>query len=121
MAYCIETPSVVEAAGTKPKRIEELLGRVNTKQPDISIARMQSPAGWKEPGQTPKFNEYSVVLTGTLRAEHAGGVIDARAGQVIVAPAGEWVRYSTPAASGAEYIAICIPAFSPDTVNRDPS
>jgi quercetin dioxygenase-like cupin family protein len=117
MPRLIEAPTVVAAAGTKPKRIEEFVGRVNTASAGVSIARMTSPAGWVEPGQRPGFDEYTLVLEGCLRVESEGGVLDVHAGQAVHAAAGEWVRYSTPA--GASYVAICLPAFSPDTVHRD--
>lgn len=117
MPTLIEKPSVVVAAGNLPKRIEELVGRVNTATAGLSIARMTSPAGWVEPGQTPEFDEYSVVLSGTLRVESREGALDVRSGQAVVARAGEWVRYSTP--EGAEYVSVCVPAFSPGTVHRD--
>jgi mannose-6-phosphate isomerase-like protein (cupin superfamily) len=117
MATLIATPTVIAAAGTKPKRIEEFIGRVNTKTRALSIARMKSPPGWVEPGQTPEFDEYTVVLSGMLRVESKGGALDVRAGQAVNVPQGEWVRYSTP--EGAEYIAVCVPGFSPDTVHRD--
>lgn len=119
MPRLIESPTVVAAAGTKPKRIEEFAGRINSGHADISVARMKSPEGWLEPGQRPEFEEITVVLQGLLRVEHEAGVIDVRAGQAVVTAPGEWVRYSTPDAGGAEYIAICSPAFSPDTVHRD--
>jgi mannose-6-phosphate isomerase-like protein (cupin superfamily) len=106
--------------GTKPKAINEFVGRANTGTPSVSIARMISPAGWEEPGQTPEFEEYTVVLRGTLRVESRDGAMDVQAGQGVIAHAGEWVRYSTPGAEGAEYVAVCMPAFSPDTVHRDP-
>ncbi|HJK99107.1 MAG TPA: cupin [Polyangiaceae bacterium LLY-WYZ-14_1] len=115
----IDAPSVVEAAGNKPKRIEELVGRVNTGDAAVSVARMSSPAGWVEPGQRPDFREITVVLTGGLRVEHeAGPALDVGPGQAVVAEPGEWVRYSTP--EGATYVAICLPAFSMDAVHRDP-
>ncbi|MCC5877846.1 MAG: cupin [Candidatus Sumerlaeia bacterium] len=114
----IATPSTIEAVGTKPKLIQEYIGRVNSNTPQISIARMSSPGGWEEPGQRPDFDEYTLVLGGTLRVEHEGGVIDVKAGQAIHARAGEWVRYSTPDGD-CEYVAVCLPAFSPDTVHRD--
>jgi len=117
MPTLIEKPTVIEAAGNRPKRIEELVGRVNTGTAGISIARMTSPPGWEEPGQTPEFDEYTVVLAGRLRVESRGSVLDVEAGQAVVAKAGEWVRYSTP--GGAEYVAVCLPAFSPATVHRD--
>jgi mannose-6-phosphate isomerase-like protein (cupin superfamily) len=119
MPRLIEQPTVIQSAGNKPKRIEEYAGRVNSGHGAISIARMRSPAGWKEPGQRPEFEEITVVLSGTLRVEYEGGALDVNAGQAVVAAPGEWVRYSTPA--GAEYVAVCLPAFSPDTVHRDNS
>jgi mannose-6-phosphate isomerase-like protein (cupin superfamily) len=115
----IERPSRVTAAGNKPKLIDEYIGRVNSGTADVSIAHMRSPGGWIEPGQTPRFEEYTVVLRGTLRVEFAGGSIDVHAGQAVIAHQGEWVRYSTPGEEGAEYIAVCAPAFSMDTVHRD--
>ena len=118
MPKLIEAPTVVEAAGNKPKRIEEFVGRVNTGADRLSVARMVSPPGWEEPGQRPDFQEFTLVLYGTLHVEFEGGAYDVRAGQGVQVEAGEWVRYSTPA--GAEYVAICVPAFSPDTVHRDP-
>ena len=119
MPELIEAPSVIEAVGTKPKRIEEYAGRVNTGHSGVSVARMVSPEGWLEPGQTPDFEEITVVLKGMLRVEHAAGALQVRAGQAVVAHPGEWIRYSSPDAGGAEYLAICLPAFSPDTVHRD--
>jgi quercetin dioxygenase-like cupin family protein len=119
MATLIEKPTVVRAAGNKPKRIEEFVGRVNTGTSAASVARMTSPAGWIEPGQTPEFDEYTLVLRGTLRVETRNGALEVRAGQAVIAPRGEWVRYSTPEEGGAEYVAVCDPAFSPDTVHRD--
>jgi mannose-6-phosphate isomerase-like protein (cupin superfamily) len=113
----IAKPTRIEAAGNKPKVIEEHVGRVNSKTQSVSVARMSSPAGWIEPGQKPEFDEYTLVLSGTLRVEHKSGTIDVQAGQLVIAHAGEWIRYSTP--GGAEYIAICLPAFSPDRVHRD--
>jgi mannose-6-phosphate isomerase-like protein (cupin superfamily) len=115
----IAAPAIVAAAGTKPKRIEEFAGRVNSGHDRVSVARMVSPAGWVEPGQRPEFEEITVVLRGMLRVEHEGGVVDVRAGQAVVTMPGEWVRYSTPGADGAEYVAVCVPAFSPETVHRD--
>jgi mannose-6-phosphate isomerase-like protein (cupin superfamily) len=115
----IESPSRVQAAGTKPKLIDEFVGRVNTGEERLSVARMQSPEGWQEPGQRPEFDEYTVVIDGWLHVEYEGGQADVRAGQAILVKAGEWVRYSTPEAGGAHYVAICLPAFSPDTVHRD--
>jgi quercetin dioxygenase-like cupin family protein len=117
MPRLIEAPTVVAAVGTKPKRIEEFVGRVNTATAGVSIARMSSPAGWVEPGQRPAFDEYTLVLDGCLRVESEGVVLEVRAGQAVHAAAGEWVRYSTP--EGATYVAVCLPAFSPDTVHRD--
>lgn len=119
MPKCIEGPTRIEAAGNKPKVIDEYFGRVNSGDSPVSIAHMRSPEGWLEPGQRPVFTEYTVVLAGMLRVEHEHGVIDVRQGQAIVTYPGEWVRYSTPEAGGAEYIAVCLPAFSPTTVFRD--
>jgi mannose-6-phosphate isomerase-like protein (cupin superfamily) len=119
MPRLIAAPAVVPAAGTKPKRIEEFAGRVNSGHTRVSVARMVSPSGWQEPGQRPEFEEITVVLRGLLRVEHEGGTIDVRAGQAVVAAPGEWIRYSTPGPEGAEYIAVCVPAFSPETVHRD--
>ncbi len=119
MPKLIAKPTRIEAAGNKPKLIDEHVGRVSSGTSGVSIAHMRSPGGWQEPGQRPEFDEYTVVLRGTLRVEHEGGVIDVAAGQAIVTSKGEWVRYSTPDAEGAEYIAVCLPAFSPDTVHRD--
>ena len=110
---------MIQAAGNKPKRIEEYAGRVNSGHQGVSIARMQSPEGWQEPGQRPDFEEITVVLRGTLRVEFEGGSMDVNAGQAVVTAPGEWVRYSTPLAGGAEYIAVCLPAFSMETVHRD--
>jgi quercetin dioxygenase-like cupin family protein len=120
MAHVIEKPTVVRAAGSKPKRIEEFVGLVNTGTRQVSLARMTSPEGWVEPGQTPDFDEYTLVLRGALRVETRQGTVDVPAGKAVHAPRGEWVRYSTPFADGAEYLAVCLPAFSPDTVHRDP-
>ncbi len=119
MPELIRAPTRVTAAGNKPKIIEEYIGRVNSGDDRLSIAHMRSPGGWVEPGQTPKFDEYTVVLRGQLRVTHRGGAVDVRAGQAIIARAGEWVQYSTPGEEGAEYIAVCLPAFSPQTVHRD--
>lgn len=119
MPKLIESPTVIEACGNKPKQIEEYAGRVNSGHAALSIARMKSPGGWQEPGQRPEFEEVSVILSGMLRVEHEEGTLDVHAGQAVVARAGEWVRYSTPESGGAEYIAVCLPAFSPDTVHRD--
>jgi mannose-6-phosphate isomerase-like protein (cupin superfamily) len=109
----------VVAAGNKPKAIDEYVGRVNSGSDGVSIAHMRSPAGWVEPGQTPEFDEYTLVLRGMLRVAHAGGTIDVQAGQAVIARRGEWVQYSSPGAEGAEYVAVCMPAFSPATVHRD--
>ena len=117
MPRLIESPTVVPAAGTRPKRIEEFIGRVNSGTTTVSIARMTSPPGWVEPGQTPEFDEYTLVLEGSLRVESRGDVLEVAPGQAVHVRAGEWVRYSTPA--GASYVAICLPAFSPGTVHRD--
>src|SRR3990172_10207840 len=116
MPTLIDKPTVVAAVGNKPKRIEEFVGRVNTGESGVSIAKMTSPPGWVEPGQTPEFTEYTLVLSGVLRVEHRGGVLEVRAGQAVATKPGEWIRYSTP--EGAEYVAACIPAFSPQTVHR---
>ncbi len=120
MPQLIEAPTVIQAAGNKPKLIEEYAGRVRTGTRDVSIARMKSPSGWQEPGQRPEFQEITVVIRGVLKVEFEGGSLDVRAGQAVVTNPGEWVRYSSPADEGAEYIAVCMPAFSPDTVHRDP-
>ena len=109
----------IVAAGNKPKDIDEYVGRVNSATSAVSIAHMRSPSGWVEPGQTPAFDEYTVVLRGMLRVEHRGGVLEVQAGQAVIAPGGTWVRYSSPGPEGAEYVAVCVPAFSPDTVQRD--
>jgi mannose-6-phosphate isomerase-like protein (cupin superfamily) len=119
MVRLIERPTIVQAAGNKPKKIEEFAGRVSSGDAAVSVARMTSPGGWQEPGQVPEFDEYTVVLRGTLRVETKDGTLEVHAGQAVVAPAGEWVRYGTPHADGAEYIAVCLPAFSPETVHRD--
>jgi len=119
MPRLIAAPTVIAAAGTIPKRIEEFAGRVNSGHAQVSVARMTSPAGWKEPGQRPEFEEITVVLRGMVRVEYDGGVLDVRAGQAVVTAPGEWIRYSTPGPEAAEYVAICLPAFSPDTVHRD--
>ncbi len=119
MPTLIEEPSVIAAAGNKPKIIEEFIGRVSSRTFDVSIARMQSPSGWVEPGQTPEFDEYTVVLRGTLHVKTRDGELDVHAGQAVIAHRGEWVQYSSPAPDGAEYIAVVLPAFSPDTVHRD--
>jgi quercetin dioxygenase-like cupin family protein len=119
MPKLISQPTVVQAAGNKPKRIEEFAGRVNSGHGAVSVARMVSPRGWEEPGQRPEFEEITIVLRGLLRVEFEGGSLDVRAGQAVVTAPGEWVRYSTPEDDGAEYVAVCLPAFSPSTVHRD--
>lgn len=119
MPILIPTPTVIQAAGNKPKQIDEYAGRVNSGHTNVSVARMVSPEGWEEPGQRPDFEEVTVVLRGMLRVEYEGGSLDVRAGQAIVAKPGEWVRYSSPEPGGAEYVAVCVPAFSPETVHRD--
>jgi mannose-6-phosphate isomerase-like protein (cupin superfamily) len=116
----IQKPARVAAAGTKPKLIDEYVGRVNSGTSAVSVAHMRSPGGWVEPGQTPDFDEYTLVLTGMLRVEYREGAIEVRAGQAVITPRGAWVRYSTPDAAGAEYVAVCCPAFALDTVHRDP-
>ena len=121
MPKLIAVPTVLTAAGNKPKEIHEFVGRVNTGTTAVSIAKMKSPPGWNEPGQTPEFDEYTVVLDGMLRVTTRDAVVDVTAGQAVRVRAGEWVQYSTPAPEGAEYIAVCIPAFSPETVHRDSS
>ncbi|MFC1812995.1 cupin domain-containing protein [Thermodesulfobacteriota bacterium] len=115
----IDKPSIIEAAGNKPKIIEEYIGRVNSRTDELSIARMRSPSGWIEPGQKPEFNEYTVVLKGMLRVMTQKKTIDIYEGEAVIVHAGEWVRYSTPSSEGAEYIAVCLPAFSPEIVRRD--
>jgi len=119
MPRLIEAPVVIQAAGTKPKLIEEFVGPPSTGSAAVSVARMRSPSGWEEPGQRPEFQEITLVLKGGVRVEFEGGVLDVAAGQAIVTTPGEWVRYSTPHPEGAEYVAICLPAFSPQTVHRD--
>jgi mannose-6-phosphate isomerase-like protein (cupin superfamily) len=119
MPTLIQTPTRIQAAGNKPKTIEEFIGRVNSGHAQISVAHMRSPGGWVEPGQTPEFEEYTLVLAGMLRVESRDGSIDVHAGQAVITHPGEWVRYSSPGAEGADYIAICLPAFSPNTVHRD--
>jgi mannose-6-phosphate isomerase-like protein (cupin superfamily) len=119
MPTLIQKPTVIPAAGTKPKIIQEFIGRINTRTSAISIAKMHSPPGWVEPGQTPNFDEYTVVLKGMVRVTHSTGIIDVHAGQAVVTRGGEWVQYSTPGTEGAEYVAVCLPAFSPETVHRD--
>jgi hypothetical protein len=117
MPTLITQPKVIQAAGQVPKRIEEYVGHANTGEPRLSIARMKSPPGWSEPGQRPEFDEFTLVLAGSLRVKHEHGTLDVSAGQAVIARAGEWVQYSTP--NGAEYAAVCLPAFSPATVHRD--
>ena len=119
MPQFIATPTRVEAAGNRPKLIDEFVGRVNTGEGRLSVARMRSPEGWVEPGQRPEFDEYTIVIDGALRVEHEAGAFDVRSGQAVLVRAGEWVRYSTPETGGAHYVAVCVPAFSPDTVHRD--
>lgn len=119
MVRLIDRPAIIQSAGNKPKRIEEFVGLVNSGSAVVSVARMTSPSGWAEPGQSPDFDEVTLVLRGTLRVETRGGTLEVRAGQAVVAPRGEWVRYSTPHEGGAEYVAVCVPAFSPGTVHRD--
>ncbi len=119
MPLKINKPTIIEAAGNKPKIIEEFFGRVNSKTESISIAKMTSPSGWIEPGQTPEFDEYTIVLKGALNVKSKNNELVVKAGEAVLANTGEWIQYSTPGEEGAEYIAICLPAFSPDTVNRD--
>ena len=119
MSVKIKSPSIIESAGNKPKIIEEFIGRVNSQNDSLSIARMKSPGGWIEPGQTPEFDEYTVVLKGLLKVETENETFEVKAGEAIIVNKGEWVRYSTPFPEGAEYIAVCLPAFSPDIVHRD--
>ena len=119
MPILIEKPARIAAAGNQPKLIDEYVGRVNSQTEGLSLAHMRSPGGWQEPGQRPEFDEFTLVLRGMLRVEHGAGTIDVRAGQAVMAARGEWIRYSTPEADGAEYIAVCLPAFSPETVHRD--
>jgi ethanolamine utilization protein EutQ (cupin superfamily) len=119
MPKVFSSPSIIKPAGNKPKIIEEYFGRVNSQTEGVSIAKMTSPEGWLEPGQTPEFDEYTLVLKGMLRVESKEGVVDVHAGQAVWALKGEWVRYSTPTPGGAEYVAVCLPAFSPSTVHRD--
>jgi ethanolamine utilization protein EutQ len=119
MPTLIDKPTRVQAAGNKPKLIDEYIGRVNSATSAASVAHMRSPGGWQEPGQTPEFDEFTIVLRGMLRVEHGNGIIDVRAGQAVIAHSGEWVRYGTPEPEGAEYIAVCLPAFSMDSVHRD--
>jgi len=120
MPTLIAQPARISAAGTKPKLIDEYVGRVNSKTAGVSVAHMRSPQGWEEPGQTPEFDEFTVVLKGMVRVRHKGGQMDVMPGQAVIAHGGEWIQYSTPAEGGAEYIAVCLPAFSMETVHRDP-
>ena len=119
MPTLIPQPTRIQSAGNKPKLIDEYIGHVNSKTSAASVAHMRSPQGWLEPGQTPEFDEFTIVLKGKLRVEHEGGTLDVHAGQAVIAHAGEWIRYSTPEEGGAEYIAVCLPAFSMETVHRD--
>jgi mannose-6-phosphate isomerase-like protein (cupin superfamily) len=119
MPTLITQPTRIQAAGNKPKLIDEYVGRVNSKTSSVSVAHMRSPEGWVEPGQTPEFEEFTIVLKGMLRVAYKGGALDVRAGQAIITHAGEWVRYSTPEQDGAEYIAVCLPAFAMEAVHRD--
>lgn len=119
MPILISAATRITAAGNKPKLIDEYIGRVNSRSEQVSIAHMRSPAGWQEPGQTPEFDEYTLVLKGMLRVEHRDGVLNVRPGQAVIAHAGEWVRYSTPEPEGAEYVAVCVPAFALETVHRE--
>lgn len=119
MPQLINAPSIIEAAGNKPKIIEEYVGRANSETESVSVARMKSPCGWEEPGQRPEFDEYTVVLRGMLRVKTETETFDVREGQAVVTRRGEWVQYSTPEAEGAEYVAVCLPAFSMETVHRD--
>jgi mannose-6-phosphate isomerase-like protein (cupin superfamily) len=119
MPILIPEPTRIQSAGNKPKLIDEYVGRVNTKSAAASVAHMRSPPGWLEPGQTPEFDEFTIVLKGMLRVEHKGGILDVNAGQAVIVHAGEWIRYSTPKNGGAEYIAVCLPAFSIESVHRD--
>lgn len=119
MPIKIQSPTIIKAAGNKPKVIEEYIGHVNSKTGAVSIARMKSPPGWVEPGQTPEFDEYTVVVKGMLRVKSKEEILDIHAGEAVIAHKGQWVQYSTPGPEGAEYIAVCLPAFSPETVHRD--
>lgn len=119
MPTLISQPTRIQAAGNKPKLIDEYIGRVNSKTSGLSVAHMRSPQGWVEPGQSPEFDEFTIVLKGMLRVTHKAGMLDVKAGQAVITHAGEWVRYSTPEEGGAEYIAVCLPAFAMETVHRD--
>jgi ethanolamine utilization protein EutQ len=119
MPTLVAAPTRIQAAGNKPKLIDEFIGRVNSKEERLSVAHMRSPSGWVEPGQTPQFDEFTIVIAGMVRVTHKCGIMDVRPGQAVIAHAGEWVQYSTPETDGAEYIAVCLPAFSMETVHRD--
>ena len=119
MATLISQPTRIQAAGNKPKLIDEYIGRVNSKTSSVSVAHMRSPQGWEEPGQSPEFDEFTIVIKGTVRVHHKNGIMDVSAGQAVVAHSGEWIKYTTPLEGGAEYIAVCLPAFSMETVHRD--
>lgn len=119
MPTLVPRPTVIQAAGNLPKEIREYVGRVNTGTPSVSIARMTSPPGWLEPGQTPEFDEYTLVLRGTLRVRHVAGSLDVQAGQAVIAHRGEWVQYGSPGPEGADYVAVCVPAFCGEWVHRD--
>lgn len=119
MPILIKRPAIIAASGNKPKEIREYIGRVNSKTDSVSIARMKSPGGWTEPGQKPEFDEYTLVLRGTLRVTTKDRTMDVREGEAVIVKGGEWIQYSTPGPDGAEYVAVCLPAFSPDTVHRD--
>jgi mannose-6-phosphate isomerase-like protein (cupin superfamily) len=119
MPTLIAAPTRIQAAGNKPKLIDEFIGRVNSKEERLSVAHMRSPGGWVEPGQTPQFDEFTIIIAGMVRVTHNDGTLDVRPGQAVIAHAGEWVQYSTPEPEGAEYIAVCLPAFSMETVHRD--
>jgi mannose-6-phosphate isomerase-like protein (cupin superfamily) len=119
MPSFIKSPSIVKAEGNEPKIIQEFIGRVSSKDTNVSVARMRSPAGWEEPGQTPEFVEYTIVLSGTVRIKSKDGIVDVKSGEAIITQKGEWIQYSTPGIDDAEYISVCLPAFSPSTVHRD--
>lgn len=119
MPTVVDQPARITAAGNKPKLIDEYIGRVSTKTSAVSVAHMRSPQGWEEPGQSPEFDEFTIVLRGLLRVRHKGGITDVAAGQAVIAHRGEWIQYSTPNEGGADYIAVCLPAFSMETVHRD--
>ena len=121
MPTLIAQPTRIQAAGNQPKLIDEYIGRINSQTNTLSVAHMRSPQGWLEPGQTPQFDEFTIVLKGMIRVTHTAGHLDVRAGQAVIAHQGEWIQYSTPEEGGAEYIAVCLPAFSTETVHRDPA